>query len=202
MRLPRPVIWCWLASVALLPIAGPHVAAGSGTGRDLGDALVTLEEMPDGWHPYQPLPSDRFRLHRGVCGERPRPAPPPADALRVAYALDNGTGPVFGERISRYSTEDAKRVLGKTRALPVPCHWQDAGITWRAEPLRRLHLGHDDVAYLQRKLSGNFPYSYEYVVRRGRIVLAFVLSSERPARALAERLVRRAVNRYEGAQDA
>jgi hypothetical protein len=50
---------------------------------------------------------------------------------------------------------------------------------------------------LQRK-SGDFPYSYEYVVRRGGVVLAFVLSSERPERNLGESLVRQAVRRFDG----
>src|SRR5207248_11805571 len=105
------------------------------------------------------------------------------------------TGPVFGERISLFSKKDAKRVLAKYRGLRYPCHWRDTGVNWSADTIPKLRLGDEDFAYLKRK-PGSFSYNYEYLVRRGRVVLLFALNAGQPDRALADSLVRTAMRRY------
>jgi hypothetical protein len=174
-------------------------ATGSGGNADLADALLTVEDLPAGWSTYQPQPGDTGLRHVGLCGlpfHRPLPT---QSSQSVAYALSNARGPVFGERIALCSKKNAKEVLAKFRRLPYPCHWRDVGINWSEETIPRLRLGDDDFAYLQRK-SGNLPYSYEYLVRRGRVILFFVLSSEQPERSFAEGLVGTAVRRYDRGQ--
>lgn len=106
-------------------------------------------------------------------------------------------GPIFGEQIDLYSVVDAKALVARRRALPLPCSWTDAGIRWQAKPEPRFRLGDDDFMYLLRRLTGDFPYNYEVSVRRGGYVLTFVLNSHRPNLLLAKTLVGRAVARFD-----
>jgi hypothetical protein len=62
--------------------------------------------------------------------------------------------------------------------------------------VRTPEVGGDQAPFLVRIQGGGFAYNYEYAARRGNDVLFFVLNVERPDRALAEDLVRRAVARY------
>ena len=187
--------------VATCVIALPAAATAGNVPGDLADALVTVDDVPARWSEYvAPSPSPRVRTRKAVCGRSPGTPLPTEDEAWAAYARDNVEGPVFGELIDRYGPGDAKRNIGRG-PIGLPCTWNDSGIRWRAEPLPRLHLGDDDRGYLRRQIDGDyaFTYNYEYRVRRGDVVLAFVLNSRTPDRKLAEKLVRRAVARYDEA---
>jgi hypothetical protein len=184
------------AALAGAATSRPVLAASDNTER-LQAALTTLDDMPEGWQAYEPLPDDTFRLRVGVCGEKLRSSPAAMFRGSVAFALDDQTGPVFGERISLYSSKVAKQVVARTRERDYPCRWSDAGIRWSAAIISHPRLGDETFAYQQRRATGSFPYSYEYVVRRGGVILAFVVSADHPNRALAESLVRSAVRRFD-----
>jgi hypothetical protein len=185
-------------SVSRDPKDGAAVAQGGDETGRISAALITLMEMPQGWIVYQARPGDTFPLHRGVCGSVRRSARA-AFEVSAAFAQGDDTGPVFGERIAEYPLSLAQRIMAVNRSRPYPCHWADAGIKWSAATIPAHRLCDESFAYLERKLSGNFPYSYEYVVRCGHNILAFVLSAEHPDGKLAAALVRKAVDRYQAA---
>jgi len=194
----------WLAALvasaaAAFVVVGPAHATTEGAPPDLADALVMLDDMPVGWGEYvAPTPSPRVRTRKAICGGSPRAPLATEDEAWTAYALDNVEGPVFGERIASYGPREAERLIVRITD-DLPCTWTDSGIRWRASPLPRLHLGDDDTGYVRHQLHGNFAfsYNYEYRVRRGDVLLAFVFNSQTPDRKLAEKLVRRAVDRYD-----
>jgi len=191
----------WLPLALVVVVAsnafGAPASRAATRGADQAASLLTVEDLPPGWSEYTP-PASRapIRLRRGTCGEKLRKAIPSESEVVAAWAADNEAGPIFGERIESFRAGDAQRRIAQWRVDGLPCEWRDAGFRWRAEPLRPLGVG-DDNAYLLRKLEGDFAYNYEYVVRRDRDVLTFVVNSRTPARDLAEALVGAAVARYD-----
>jgi hypothetical protein len=174
---------------------GPSASAEPGAAR-LSQALASATDMPAGWSPYVPQLADIFRRTNGVCGDTSPALDPAAKSVHASFAANNATGPVFGERIDQHTNATALAIMRRNEQRPYPCKWDDAGYHWTARTVpepRRSGL----FAYLQTKKPGTFTYSYEYLARRGGVVIALVTSCTTPCRVLGDRLARRALRRYD-----
>jgi hypothetical protein len=181
--------------VAGLALARPSAVAEPAA-SNLSRALVSTTDMPSGWSPYVPRPADSFRRTKGVCGQTSPARDTASNVAYSAFTANNATGPVFGERIEQHTTAAARATMKRNRQRPYPCKWGDVGYRWTARTIPESERS-GLFAYLQTKRPGTFTYSYQFLARRGGVIIAMVASCSNPCQTLGNGLARKALHRYD-----
>lgn len=163
------------------------VGCGSNDSGSIQQALVSADDLPGNWSYFEP--STPSGTDSDLCGE-PRERPIPIDSAANAWALTPDDGPIFGERIERYSDDDRVSALLE-QPLETPCTFtQNDGTRWRTEELESLELGDRARVFLVTSLDRPDSFNYEVAVVSGDVVVLAVLNTRRPNRELLDELVR------------
>lgn len=189
-----------MARHVLAVIVGTLIAAGCNGAGDgssstepsrarLEDALIAGDDLPGDWSRYEP--QQESSGGPGPCGTKLPSVAEPTVQAATAWAQDPVDGPIFGERIEAYSDGRASERLELRKDLPLPCEWEESGVRWRATVEPPIDLGDDSGLYLIESLTGRKGYNYEVALRRGDVLVLFVLNTREPDRELLEELVRR-----------
>ncbi|MET1002390.1 MAG: hypothetical protein ABWZ15_11315 [Acidimicrobiia bacterium] len=176
--------------VALLIVVTTTAASGPSDSapHPLGQGLVGKTDLPGTWFPFE---TSGQSSSTDLCG-RPLRRATPQDAASIAWAITPDNGPIFGERLERYSSAgEVKRLHDRTKKLKTPCNWTNPqdGTRWRTVRLTAPRVGQSGQAFLVTSRDRTDSFNYEVTLRSADTWLHVVLNSRRANRALLDELV-------------